>query len=220
MKETDVARPVVAWLQAQHWEVYQEVQLRAGIADIVAVMDRRVWIFEAKTSLSLAVLAQADRWRPYAHWSSVVVPVRIRGYDCRQFAQNVCRDRGIGIIEVYPRQEWHDPFELVAASLNRKALATGILKSLREQHKTYAEAGSANGRHWTPFKQTCRDVLVYVYDHPGCILKELIDKVSTHYASKSGARASLSHWAQAGKIPGIRTEHDGRFLRFYTETKP
>ena len=35
------------------------------------------------------------------------------------------------------------------------------------------------------------------------------------YASRSGAKQCISYWVEAGKVPGIRSERDGRYLRFF-----
>jgi hypothetical protein len=71
--ETDIARPVVAWLQAQGWTVYQEVQHQGCVADIVAVRGPLLWVIECKAQLGLAVLGQALGWQGHAHAISVAV---------------------------------------------------------------------------------------------------------------------------------------------------
>lgn len=48
LSEADVARPVVDYLNSFGWTVYQEVETISGIADIVAVLDKRLWIVEVK----------------------------------------------------------------------------------------------------------------------------------------------------------------------------
>lgn len=68
--ETDLAEKVVEWLQAQQWEVFQEVQLDSfgRIADIVAVSGPLLWVIECKTSQSFAVFEQAFQWKMYANY--------------------------------------------------------------------------------------------------------------------------------------------------------
>jgi hypothetical protein len=213
MKEEDLASKVVQWLQDQHYEVYQEVQVNGGrVCDIVARMDGRIWMIETKISMSLAVMEQAYRWKPYSHWVSVGVPDN-SGHG---FAEQVCRSFGIGVIRVSMRDISYgaaDVHEDVPASINRKANIKTVY--LSEEHKTFAKAGTAKGQHWSEYKQTCREINHYVRDNPGCSLKELIDNIEHHYGSSSGARAWISHWARAGKVKGIRCERDGKWLRFY-----
>lgn len=212
MIEADLAAKIVKWLNEQHYEVYQEVAGRDGIADIVAMMDRRLWVIETKTSLGLAVMQQAHRWKPYAHWVSVGVPFN-SGHG---FPEMVCRQFGIGVLRVSMRQSsYSDITESVSPRLNRKAVTKNI--RLCEEQKTHAVAGNNNGSHWSPYKQTCSGIVDYVKDHPGCCLKELVENVRHHYSSRSGAKQCIAYWAQAGKVPGIRCERAGRHLRFYAD---
>lgn len=216
MKEVDLAKPVISWLESHGFEVYQEVQINGDIADIVAVLHGRlIHIVEAKMAFSMAVIAQADRWHPYAHWRSVAVPYRRRGMgSVHDFTKRICQTLGIGMIEV-PQNTSSPIFERIPASLSRKCHAEDVLKILRPEHKTYAEAGNSVARRWTPFKSTCSAIQRYVAQNPGCDLKTLIGSIDTHYASKSCAKQCISHWAQAGKVPSVRCESDGKHLRFF-----
>ncbi len=213
--EQELASIVVVYLQDHQWTVYQEVTARGYIADIVAVQGRRVWVIECKTSLSIALLDQTTRWLPYAHWSSAAVPHGSFPGE-HGFVARACQSVGIGVIGVPIKAGY---FEELPAQLQRKAKVDTILKRLKPEHQTYAMAGNFNGRRWTPFMATCREISRYVERHPGCNLKQLIDGVSTHYASKLSARQCISHWAQAGKVAGVRCERDGKQLRFYVGEK-
>jgi hypothetical protein len=51
-----------------------------------------------------------------------------------------------------------------------------------------------------------------------CCLRDLIQNIKHHYASRSGATQCVSYWAQAGKVPGVECRRDGKYLRFYTHT--
>src|SRR6476646_10663174 len=72
--EAELASGVVQWLTQNGWDVYQEVQFRGSVADIVAVFGKLVWIIECKQAFTLDVLCQAGEWLPYAHYVSVAVP--------------------------------------------------------------------------------------------------------------------------------------------------
>ena len=50
IKETEIAEIVIDWLEKQHWDVYQEVPVNSGFADIFAVRNGLVWVIETKTS--------------------------------------------------------------------------------------------------------------------------------------------------------------------------
>jgi hypothetical protein len=78
--EAEIGEAVVAWLEAQHWDVYQEVKIYSGIADIIAVKGNLLWAIELKKSLTLKVMEQARGWRRPAH--------RLRG--CQAVFQSWC----------------------------------------------------------------------------------------------------------------------------------
>lgn len=92
--EVALCERIIAWLKAQHWEVYQEVSLgySGNRADIVATMGPTVWVIEAKLGVSLAIIDQALAWRGYAHQISIASRKYKRPprYVCTGYA----RDRG------------------------------------------------------------------------------------------------------------------------------
>jgi len=215
--EVDLARKVVAWLKEQKWEVYQEVEHRksGGIADIVATQGPLLWIIETKMRFGLDVVAQAKRWIPYAHYSSVATPWT-RNHT--EILDEYLRWKGIGRLRV--SEFTHQcPVDIeVPARLNRKAPhVSAIKKILKPEHQTYAEAGSACGGRYTPYTATCDELRRYLKDHPGSSLKETIANIKTHYASKQSAVSSLSHWIQAGSIGGVICKKEGRFIKLYLE---
>ncbi len=211
--ETELARKVVDWLQDQHWEVYQEVDMGA-IADIVAVQGRLTWVIECKLSMGLAVMEQASNWIGEAHYVSVAVPYSRHN----SFCEKVLRWLGVGILRVSSTETYRD-CPVIKEELSPRLwrnIKGNLRKGLCDAQKSYAEAGNNKGRRWSPFKQTCQDVLDYVKRHPGCGMKEMLTNVQTHYRTTSTARNCIKTWAEAGRIPGIRmVKEDGR-LRFYT----
>lgn len=216
--EADLARRVVAWLENQHWDVYQEVQPRrlSHTADIVAVQNRIVWVIECKTSFGLSVIAQAHRWSWLAHYVSVAVPAPTRNTGGEYaMAGLIVRGFGIGHLSISEYGDWASVDEQVKPRLARTASTDYILESLTPEHKTFAEAGNNKSQRWSPFQQTCRSVRQAVELRPGISMKDLIGTVETHYHSTSTARSCLKHWIEAGKVAGVRMERDGRFLRLY-----
>lgn len=216
MKETDLARKVIEWLIDQKWDVYQEVQVFHGgsIADIVAKQGRVIWVIETKLNLSLSVIGQAHEWLPWANYVSVAVPAGKRRMG---FATYVLNTYGIGVLKVNEYEyDWSSPVEEVKHPAFRRNIGKEVLNALREGHKTYAEAGNNEGRHWSQFKQTCLDIFRYVRVNEGCSLKDVLKSVNYHYASPASARACIPRWAEAGKIEGIKVvKKDGQW-RFYT----
>jgi hypothetical protein len=210
---------VITYLRDNQWDVYQEVEVFGWVADIVAVNGRMVWVIETKRSLTFEVIQQAERWGRYAHYVSIAVP-EVRLSAGREFAYRVCEKFDVGAMSVssplgYPPSGYVK--ENVVSRLNRRAMADRIRDRLTDAHRTYAEAGNADGRRWSPFKETCDRVRMAVERQPGITMKELLDGITTHYASTASAKSSIAYWARQGKIDGVRCELDGRRLRFFPE---
>jgi len=214
--ETDLARNVVRWLQDCRWDVYQEVQPGAGwpIADIVAVNGSLIWVIESKLSVSLDVIDQAMKWSSWAHYVSIAAPMgrARRSEACYRFLGSMA----IGLIQV---NEHGTVEETLCPCIKRSARTDYLKKCLRPEHQTYAEAGNANGKRWTPFRQTSDNALRIVQQKPGITLKELVDAIETHYRRKTTARACLSKWIRRGVIKGIEMRREGRKLRIYPGNK-
>jgi hypothetical protein len=214
--KVSLAKKVIAWLEDLKWDVYQEVSIGSESADIVGVQGRLTWIIECKTSMTIAVVAQADRWKGFAHYLSVAVPYGRH----HPYWEKVLKDLGIGILWVArgDSYEWKSPvYERIKPKLWRSAnLMKELRASLHPMHKTYAEAGNSRSRRWSPFKETCANIRRYVTDHSGATLHELLRDVETHYQTIGTARACIPMWADAGKIEGVRSVKEEGKWRFYT----
>jgi hypothetical protein len=230
MTESELAAHVVAWLQDQRWTVHEEVYC-GSVADIVAVMDRRIWVIETKRTMGVAVMDQADQWRQSVHWVSVATPgVKVASTGHDRFVDSVLKDRGIGRLVVgrgrhkapylagrveiklqpkmvrRPHPEWVSKMRSALVPENAAGAPGG------------AKAGAPGGGYWTTWKATCRDLLREVERRPGMTLKAILDEVgSFHYQHIASARGALSSQLREGVIPGIRIKQDGRALRLYPE---
>lgn len=244
LAEVDVAAPVVAWLRAGGWDVYQEVRNGKGgerSCDLVATRGPLVWAVEAKVRLCVEVLEQAHWWLQYAHYASVAVPYHYLSALGPAFGHLV-RAWGLGIFGVRPMEalcggtaidklvdNMHYP-----PRLHRRGLAVHLRRWLCEEQKTFLAAGSPCGGGWTPFKDTCRNLAQFVREHPGCTLKEAIGGrpavlgegdtphchpaapgIRHHYRTEATAISSLRTWIQEGKVSGVRLVLEGRALRLY-----
>jgi len=171
LRETDLAKVVIIWLNDQHWDIYQEVQFTAGgsIADIVAVRHGTMWIIECKMSYGFAVLQQASYWP--VHYRSVAVPSEIHYHRDYRVAEHYYR---VGVIEVKP--EYNYVHEVVKAPIMYRKdnyYAKLYNSRLTELHKTFAPAGSSSGKHLTPYKLTMMEIKKFVQTNPGCTIKDL-----------------------------------------------
>lgn len=202
--EQELAAAVVKWLQELRWEVYQEVPVGNGIADIVAKSGSVTWLIETKMSMSIQLLNQLDTRVAAAHMTSAAVPLGTR----RNVPYKLLRMLGVGLLTVYGdtyvREELRPVFF-------RKV--SGV--ELHEQQKTFCNAGSASGGHWTQFKETARNVVSFVNRRPGCTVSELIAGISHHYSSATAANRNVLSWIQADVIKGIRIDESARPYKLY-----
>ncbi|KAA3609360.1 MAG: DNA repair protein MmcB-related protein [Planctomycetota bacterium] len=210
--EVALAQPLVEYLREMDLEVYQEVSLPIGIADIVAVhQGKRVHVIECKKSLTFGVLAQASRWRPYAHWCSVAVPSTVRPNNGRLFAHEVARNEGLGVFEISGIKV----ISKASPCLNRRARVEYIQSRLCEEQKTEFPAGGIG--YWTPFKRTCRELARFVSKNPGCSLKQAVEGIEHHYRRESTARACLAQQAKEGRIPHVKVRRSGKRITLFPE---
>ena len=188
MKETELAEPVIDWLQSQNWTIYQEVQFArlGGVADICAERHGILWIIETKTAMTITVLNQASGWP--VHFRSIAVPKAIHD-EKRDY--RVARDYyGVGVIEV----SRNDIYETLKPPLflHHDKEAKRLLSQLTELHKTYAKAGSQSGNHLTPYKMTMFDIQRFVKGHPGCTIEDIFGEYGAmHYANKSSFKGNV-----------------------------
>ncbi len=216
--EVELAALIIAWLQDQHWDVYQEVAPKYGSkrADIVAVQGRIVWVIETKMKLGLEVLEQAYMWSEIAHLVSVGVPDRKatsqQSRPTRRIVWNMLDHFGIGLLRVDPDGAITTS---VAGRIHRTAMVDYLRDALCEEHKTFAQAGNDRSEFWSPFKETCRKVHDHVTKYPGTSIRHVLDNINTHYAHKLSAATSLMKWIIAGKVPGVRAERTGKQIKLF-----
>ncbi len=227
MKETELAAPIIDWLAEQHWDVYQEVEFRraGGVADIVAVRDGVIWVIECKVTYGLAVLGQAAAWD--VHYRSVAVPQSKSERRDYRVARDYYR---VGVLEVYSgfnnapliREAIEAPLFLRKSSFEKRWLRTDLIRSylscLTPLHKTFAPAGSRNGYHLTPYRQTMIDVRKVIEAHPGCTVKFLYEQLGEmHYASRASFMGNLVKCLTAYEREWCRVETAARPYRLYVK---
>ncbi len=223
--EEELARAAVAWLTGYGWEVYQEVQVQRnrGVADLVAVRHGVVWVLECKRSLSLALLEQAGEWVGRAHYVSIVTPRFTRPPRGHQAAATLLRYQGIGWLVAGPaRSSRGGPLEPVVEErlkprVLRTAEVTKLRAALHENQKTWAAAGNAASKRWTPFQRTCEGLRQRAAAEPGVLLTEAVAGVTHHYRSQATALSALRRWIQQGVVTGVHARKVAGRLRLYPD---
>lgn len=218
--EQDIAAHAAEWLAASGYDVYEEVHTFTGRADLVGVAGKKIAIVEVKKSFSLDLLYQCIAGQRVAGvvWACAYAK-KHAPYDFIALARML----GVGVL-------WFDG-ESIRQSFDpeyrRAPHRDWLIKSWGSQRPPeqcrrggeYARAGSARGGHWTPYKQTCADLLRHVRANPGCLLGDALKSLKTHYSSEVSARQTLAFRLTNGQVPGIVVERDGRRLRLFAESE-
>lgn len=204
--EQQLAEVVVNYLEALGADVYQEVEVPGGVADIVARVQAEIWIIEVKTSMSIALLQQAMERRRLAHRIFVAAPYS------RRMNSELYAELGIGVLEVRDGVSGIDyglgfgsaSVREVVSSRRWNTRPVDLAKKLRPEHKTHAKAGAVGGGgRWTPFLATCEELARVVAKTPGVSMKAAVEQMKHHYRTNKSAVSSLVHWIEKGKVAGV-----------------
>lgn len=213
-----MAKAVVEWLEKEGWDVYQEVECRGGVADIVALRDNIVRIVECKLTFSFASMAQAlshygqadELWLAMPDYWWVHNGAYRRSPDGWDLGWRIADEKGIGVLLAGSRE----PNRVVIKSAAKPQkmiplLRTRLLGSLRPQHKTFAAAGSPTGARFTPFKETCENIVKFMATKPqGCSLAHLAANVKHHYRLPKHFVANMKRLMLREVVKGVHFETD------------
>lgn len=216
--EEKLASVIVDYLKDFEWEVYQEVQLGDGgpIIDIVGTRGPLLRVVECKLSLSTALLEQAIRISPWAHYTHVATP-SLRTRKGHHACKTLLRYEGIGYLTArgsYYEEDVYTIREDVPPLFRRTAVTECIRRHLNEKQKTWAPAGNATGSRYTPFRDTCERWKRFVKNNPGCTLKQVVEHEKHHYSSDSTAKTVMVKWILSGVVRGIVIK-EGKPLKLY-----
>lgn len=215
--EAALAAEVVSFLEGMGADVYQEVPVAGGIADIVAKFGRMLWIVETKTSWSMDLLLQCvDRQRS-AHCVFAAGPA------CDSAGPMLAKALGIGAIEVrVPDGRWGGDAGYVRVLHRPQLLTSRPLKlegELVPQYKTAAPAGTSGGGRWTEFRSTCDALERAVATQPGRKMSEVVKDIKHHYCNDRSARSVLVRWVEGGHLK-IEIRQEGKDRRLYPLAAP
>ena len=207
--EEEMATYVIAWLENQDYEVFQEVQMspKSKRADLVGRRGSTIAIVETKLSFGEKVIEQANRWRHEATFTLVAVPV-VHHHALLEYA---CRELGIGILTV---SRFEGAWVHMSPQMNRRR-GSRLANTLNYGHKTHGVAGAPHSDYWTPFRATCDRLREYLTKHDGATLKECMGEIQHHYQTPSTARGAIRKWVERGKVPGVRAELQGRAIHLF-----
>jgi hypothetical protein len=196
--ESEHAEAVRERLHECGWATYAEVSMYSGDmrADIVAVKNGVVIVVETKTSYTLDLLEQAERWKFQVHAVYVSAPT-----DGSKMFHRLRQHLGIGLMKTW---KYCDTY-LSEGRLNRNPHGLKRILPMLCEERRVQPAGVAMGGYYTPFRGTVdnlRRLLARKKDQTAT-WKELLMDLDHHYSSDSVAKSTLSKWIRLGKCEGI-----------------
>lgn len=209
MKESDLAKYFINYLNYYNYDLYFEVQTNMGITDIVGVQDKIYSGFEIKNSFGLAVIEQAINNKWLYHYNYVCIPF-IKISDLSQLGIKICEQNGIGIlgfrrdiaekVSLEKYLENYLPYEGFAEILKPKINRKVFLPELHDYHKR-SIAGSQNDR-MTGFKEMVEMIKKYLDRRGVCKYSELFEH-QYYYKNLSNFKANFYTYVRNGVIKGI-----------------
>lgn len=205
MTESDLMEYVRSDFNDLGYETYAEVPMKGGGSkrcDMYARNEDKnskdyghTIVFEAKLSFSFKVIEQAFHWKKLAHLTYVVVPTATKDLSSRKFAREVCKQMGIGVIEVNINRGTY--FITVKSEFNPKPKPP----KLYVEQKTVISSNSTN-TYITPFKITVMQINEYMKDKTHTTIIDLVKGINHHYKSPNSACQSIRKNIERNIIPG------------------
>ena len=215
-----MAEVVIEFMTAKGWDIYQEVDLGQSrpVVDIVGVRGGVHWIVECKLSLSMALMEQAWRLKPWAELVSIATP-DLKCTKGHTFAQHALRRDGLGWLRA--KADRVCPDTSIAALYRKNQLWPGTARHvgthLRDAQKTGCAAGTNGGGYHTRFKETVRQLIEYVTANPGCTLGQALRSIDHHYQTIESAKSSIRKYVSDDIVKGIVIKNQGGILRAYPD---
>ncbi len=210
LREIEIGTAAEKHFKNLGFDVYNEVDCdRRGI-DMVLLKDDLTYAFELKTSLNLQVIYQASLNLEYANFSSIIVPSR-KFDSIFYFCKDFLRDMGIGFY-TYKAFSINETIQEIV-SPNKNENPKGL--RLFHEHKNDNIAGSPNGSRFTPFKETCENVVSFLESNDGCTIGQLVQGIKHHYNTPASAKSALIKRINQGVVNGVKIDN-GKIYKITT----
>lgn len=218
MTESDLMEYVRQDFRDLGYETYAEVPMKGGGSkrcDMYARIENKdsndyghTIVFEAKLSFNFKVIEQAYYWKKHAHLCYIVVPTTTKNISSRNFAREVCKKMGIGVIEVNVKRGKY--FVTVKSEHNNNPK----VPKLYEEQKKILSSNSSN-TYITPFKVTVIQMNEYMKDKDSSSIIDVVKNINHHYKSINSACRSIKVNIERGVIPGYKIVTEKNKLRIY-----
>jgi len=187
------------------FSMYAEVPKTDGtIADLVLEKDGTRISLETKLNFTFKLLEQGINNNGYFHYSYIVCPAS-RG-TVRNFQRQLCRDYGVGLIEISESNSQIKVMELVSPVKNLQILSVTFDDWMKK-----SVAGTKDNR-WTAFKETCYQLATALNRHDGLTIHEALEKSTHHYFNTTIAKDLIKSYCISGVIKDFKYDNGRLFL--------
>lgn len=200
-QESDVAKVIIDYYESLGYTTYKEVTAKGSSgggssrADIVAIKGNQHITIETKINFGLSVIKQAFNWKSKSHLVFIGIP-RKKRTKVKRFGYDICRDLGIGILEVDMKK--NDIIEYQPSSFNDNPSLPKIYESQKD------EIAGVSGSYITPFKITKSKIITYLKQSGETSLSKLVTQIEHHYKNDSSAKRSISKLVRIGVIENVK----------------
>lgn len=216
--ENTLALTIIEWLEAEGWEVFEEVSPwgnNGHRADLVARKDKILWVIETKNAFNLKLLEQAEVWLPYAHFVSIGIWLNCANLG---MVKKVCQKFNVGVITsdtTFVGDE-HRVVERSEGFFNRRAKTAKLAKMLISENLHTGNAGKPGHEFFTPYKLTIKTLIGTVNKNPGITIEEALQE-KHHYRDDKKAKRNILTKLQNSEIGEITfIKKRGQYLLYPT----
>lgn len=183
MLETELANPVMDWLESRGFTPYGEVPWYNRAIDVVGLCGDYVWAVELKLSLSRQVIAQAHLNQLTVHRSWCAVASRPRTHEKRLREGLGLLVVSGGTVEVLVEAQLRT--EITSEDRCRRIRGACAYKSPR------GEAGMPTMRGIGPAQFVFDAVQKFIADNPRATWGQIFDCVPNHYAHARSMQGAM-----------------------------
>lgn len=199
--EAELAIEAIKYFESKGYLTYKEVSLCGGgtiRSDIYCKNDNESIAIEIKMNMCLKVIEQAFKWREHSNKVYIIVPYKSRQ---NQFAEEICRDYGIGLLYISKS----NIIEKIKPSLTKNPKEPTLYKEQLD-----SEASNNRGDFITPFKLTVIEIMNYIKED-NHLLSDVIKNIKHHYSTDDSAIGSIKKMIKIGVIDVNLTKEKNKY---------
>lgn len=181
-KESELTNQIINYYESLNFISYKEVSLYGRGGDIrcdtYLIKDDLSIVIETKLNLTIKVIEQAYNWKNHANKVFICVPFKNK----INFALNLCKLLNIGLIMCSKNNIYIKYEPIINNNIKMPIL-------YNEQKNTIG--GNCNSDFYTSFKNTIKNIDIFMSNKDEYLLKDMISEIKHHYVNDKSAINSI-----------------------------